>query len=176
MTNDEEIIRRVLDEKTDEFRTIVDRHGTHVATFIRQMTGSRETAEDLTQETFLQAWRHLASFRTEKGSLERWLLRIAYTQTMMHLRKLRPTVSLESTLSSEGTDGYEEPDDSHLHTETLHEALERLTASDRALVYLYYIDGLKLKDISLAMGHNTAWLATRLQRIRQRLYKIMTQQ
>src|SRR5216684_6544393 len=61
------------------------------------LTGRRETAEDLTQETFLQAWRCLDTF-DPTAFLRPWLHRIAHREFLQALRARRPETSLESIL------------------------------------------------------------------------------
>src|SRR5438045_3596641 len=58
------------------------------------LTGLREVAEDLTQETFFQAWRHLDGFQG-RAPLRHWLHRIAHREFVRSLRSQRAQVSLE---------------------------------------------------------------------------------
>src|SRR5260370_42669122 len=61
------------------------------------LTGRRETAEDLTQETFLQAWRCLDTF-DPTAFLRPWLHRIAHREFLQALRARRLEVPLDSVL------------------------------------------------------------------------------
>jgi RNA polymerase sigma-70 factor (ECF subfamily) len=60
------------------------------------MTGDRDTAFDLAQETFVSAWEHLGGFRFE-ARFENWLYRIASNKALNHLSRgsVSQTVSLE---------------------------------------------------------------------------------
>lgn len=62
--------------------------------YLLYQTASRDLAEDLTQETFLQAWRHLDTF-SGRGSLKAWLLAIARREFLQALRRRRETASLD---------------------------------------------------------------------------------
>jgi RNA polymerase sigma-70 factor (ECF subfamily) len=58
-----------------------------------------EAAEDVTQETFLRAWRYLATFDPEKGAFPSWLYRMTYqvTSDQVGFRKVRlATISLDN--------------------------------------------------------------------------------
>ena len=60
------------------------------------LTGSPETAADLTQETFVRAWRHLDRFEG-RSTLRVWLHRIARREFLRHLGGRQPPASLDGT-------------------------------------------------------------------------------
>jgi RNA polymerase sigma-70 factor (ECF subfamily) len=61
-----------------------------------RITGSHEDAEDATQDAFLQAYEHRASFRGEARPYT-WLYRIAVNTALQRVRRLRPTEYLDET-------------------------------------------------------------------------------
>src|ERR1700733_7044437 len=74
------------------FARLVRQHQSRLRGFLRRLTkGDQSLADDLAQESFLEAWRKLAQFRGE-GSFAGWLLRIAWTRYLMEARrrKLEP--------------------------------------------------------------------------------------
>src|SRR5437773_9361523 len=62
--------------------------------YLLYLTRHRETAEDLAQETFLQAWRHLDQFQ-QRAPLRLWLHQIARREFLRSRRYQRPSTSLE---------------------------------------------------------------------------------
>ncbi|MDD2805172.1 MAG: sigma-70 family RNA polymerase sigma factor [Elusimicrobiales bacterium] len=68
-----------------------------------RLTGNAAAAEDITQETFIAAWRHLKAFRGE-SSLKTWLLRIAANKARSYWRwkKLRSWVGLGERQGADG--------------------------------------------------------------------------
>src|SRR5690349_19975544 len=90
--------RRLLDqlraEDAEAGRRFV--HGYHPAVYryLLYLAGQPDVAEDLAQETFLQAWRHLDTFHG-RSSLQTWLLRIARREFLQLLRRRRRLTSLE---------------------------------------------------------------------------------
>ena len=70
-----------------------ERHRRELQVHCYRLTGSLEESEDLTQETFLRAWRSRESFRGE-GPLRAWLYRIA-TNTCLDALRSRPRPALE---------------------------------------------------------------------------------
>lgn len=60
------IIQDVLEGKTSRYEYFLDKYGQQVFTLIVRIVASQEDAEELTQDTFLKAFRHLSSFKAER--------------------------------------------------------------------------------------------------------------
>ena len=78
------------------FGLLVEEHQRAVYAVAYRLTGNAAAADDITQETFIAAWRHLKGFRGE-SSLKTWLLRIAANKCRSYWRwkKLRSWVGLD---------------------------------------------------------------------------------
>ena len=76
MNSSSDLVARTRQGEQDAFRLIFERYSRPVLSFIYDMVGNRELAEDLTQETFVRAYRGLASLRDET-KLSTWLFAIA---------------------------------------------------------------------------------------------------
>src|SRR5438309_8691574 len=79
-------------------RALYGRFGRPVYTMGRRLLGSREAAEELTQDVFLTAWRKAARFDATRGRLSTWLMTIAHNLAVDRLRRetgvSRPTLVL----------------------------------------------------------------------------------
>ncbi len=74
------------------FAELMRRHQQRIWLFLKRLTGNDAAeAEDLAQETFLQAWRKLHQFKGD-GRFGAWLSSLAYRQFLMSLRKSRPEI------------------------------------------------------------------------------------
>ena len=84
-------IARVRSGDADAYRALVERHGRALFRLAYRMTGNEQDAEDVVQESFLRAYRQLASF-DERASFATWLYRIATNCSLdlMRARKRRP--------------------------------------------------------------------------------------
>src|SRR5947209_11745185 len=71
-------------------RRFVQDHYPGIFRYLAHLTGRRDAAEDLTQETFLQAWRCLDDF-AGRSTLRTWLCRIAHREFLQALRRQRVT-------------------------------------------------------------------------------------
>jgi RNA polymerase sigma factor (sigma-70 family) len=78
----------------DDFESLVRAHQSRVRAQLRRLTkGDAALADDLAQETFVLAWRHVGSFRGE-ARLSTWLHRIAYNAFLAHVRSAPATEAL----------------------------------------------------------------------------------
>src|SRR5690348_14394558 len=83
-SSDETLVARAADGDDSAFETIVTRYQSRVFRLACRLT-SETDAPDVLQETFLQVYRHLPSFRGE-SHFRTWLYRIASNASLMHRR------------------------------------------------------------------------------------------
>jgi len=100
--SDEELVEDALDGDAGAFRELIERYHDPLLRFLMRMTGQREMAEDVFQDTFLQVHQSLESFDTTRR-FKPWLFTIAANKARDTLRKAqrRSAVSL-STRAGEG--------------------------------------------------------------------------
>ena len=165
-------------------RLVEERHGDIYALLYR-LTEDPEEARDLTQETFLQAFRHLASFRGD-ADLRTWLYRIALNQARNRWRwwkrrRRDRTVSLDAPVSEEidtplsaglaGDEGLD-PERQALARErerALHAALKSLSRPYREVIVLRDIEGLSYEEVAATLDMNVGTVKSRLNRGRTEL-------
>ena len=170
------LIERILKGETSEFRHLMREHEGALFAFIFGMVSRQEDAEDVLQNTFVNAFRFLGQFDNRKASLSTWLHRIAYNEALKHGRKKRVTTlswDEDERLLSEVTD--EETDEwmagaQEEQLQQLEAAVRRLPDEHQLLLRLYYEEGKPLKDIAYILDSEASRLANRLQRIRKKLY------
>jgi RNA polymerase sigma-70 factor (ECF subfamily) len=165
-------------------RLVADRSGDIYALLCR-LTEDAEEARDLTQETFLQAFRNIERFRGE-ADLRTWLYRIAVNQARNRWRwwkrrRRDRTISLDAPLSSdvETTFGSTLPDrnDSGPEQATLSReresailaALRSLSRPYREVIVLRDIEGLSYEEVALSLEISVGTVKSRLSRGRTEL-------
>lgn len=96
-TNEQEIIGRVLAGNREEFRHLVTAHQAQVFAMIMRQVGDRTIAEELSQDTFIRAFRSLAQFRAE-AKFSTWLIQIALNVSRSYFssRRYKETVRTDS--------------------------------------------------------------------------------
>src|SRR6266550_1951236 len=95
-SEDGRLVRQLRQGDREAGYRLVQEYYPGVYRYLLYLTGRPETAEDLTQETFLQAWRNLGTF-DETASLRPWLHRIAHREFLQALRARRTETALEET-------------------------------------------------------------------------------
>jgi RNA polymerase sigma-70 factor (ECF subfamily) len=149
---------------------------------IFRMVRNREDAEDVLQETFLSAYRHLDSFRGT-CRVSTWMTKIGINTALMLLRKRRSSHQIASELFSDDVQRFESPEcrDPGLNPEQrymanqtlnkLRNAMQRLPANTRTLMDLYCVKELRLKEAAAILGISEGTAKSRILRGRRRLHR-----
>ena len=173
---DSHIINRVLDGDMDSFRTLMDSYSQRVFALVVRIVDNEADAEEITQDVFLKVYKNLARF-DGRSMFSSWLYRIAYNESISHTRKGRREVAVEESLlravSDSTVDALLDSGDARLAA--LPEALDRLGAEERAIITLYYMEGLPMKEVADIMRISESNAKVRLMRTRKKLYVLITQ-
>lgn len=130
-----------------------------------RMTDHSEDAEDVTQATFIRAFRELPRFRGE-SMLKTWVFRIAVNESLTLRRRKRTTCELteESANVSDGTPGVVE-------NLAVRAALSRLSTDHRAVLVLRFWEGFQGPEIAQILGISVPAVKMRLHRAREEFRK-----
>lgn len=167
----------------EAFNQLVRLYEGRVYNLCYRMLGDADAAADVTQDTFISAYRNLNRFRG--GMFRSWLLRIATNACYdaLRARKRRPSVSLDAA-QEPGDDGpgfdlpdpTESPDEAVLRRE-LARAIEigiaQLPEDQRIVVILSDVQGLAYEEIAAVTNTNLGTVKSRLSRARARLRDIL---
>jgi RNA polymerase sigma-70 factor (ECF subfamily) len=160
-----------------EFARMVDMYSHPIYRLGLRMLGNSQDAEDILQNTFLNALTHLRAFEG-RSSLSTWLYRIAANEALMLLRRKKPEVNLEDTETDEGTEDLKPtqfvdwsalPEEELLSGEgkqVLDQAIQHLPESLRIVFLLRDIEGLSIKETADALSLTETNVKTRLLRAR----------
>jgi len=171
-----EIIDRA--KKGDDmcFKLLYDSHKRRVYSLCFRMVGQTETAEDLTQDAFLQLHRKIASFRGE-SAFSTWLHRLTVNIVLMHVRKKRlMEVSLDETLDPNDEGGPQKDfgvEDTSLMGSvdrvTLERAIECLPDGYRIIFVLHDVEGYEHNEIGEMLGCSVGNSKSQLHKARIKL-------
>ena len=175
--SDIELMCRLASGDDLALNTLMDRWGERVASFLHRMTGNRETAVDLAQETFVNLYQARERYRPG-GNFSTYLFAIAANLARNHARwKARhPTVSLDATdadgdgILPEPVDTNQTPGEAALareKTAAIHRAILALPLDLREAFTLFIHEGLSYAEIAELGLCSAKAVETRIYRARQ---------
>ncbi|KPK42618.1 MAG: hypothetical protein AMJ65_07375 [Phycisphaerae bacterium SG8_4] len=154
---------------------LVDGYYQQIYLFMRRFGHDRQTAEDLTQESFFNAWHHIGQLRDGKA-LDSWLYRIAANVSRLYWRrhKHKEVVGIEIIDVSAGTeDGYDRVG-RYEQLDELAAAVGRLPVRLRETIVLHYMQQLTIASAAEALGVKEGTFKSRLNRALKALRKDVT--
>jgi RNA polymerase sigma-70 factor (ECF subfamily) len=171
--NDAALVRAVLEGHQTAFATLVDRHAPVCLRYATRMLGSREDAEDVTQETFVRAHGALARY---DGSVafQTWLMSILINRcrTALSARRKRDARITSDNGSVALAAVPAEADDAALR-DAIARALERLDAQQREAFLLKHVEQLSYEEMSRMTGVGISALKMRVRRACEHLKTLL---
>lgn len=169
-----------------EFARLVETYSNIVYRLAIKMLKDPQDAEDVLQETFLKAYRHLSGF-DGRSSLSTWLYRIATNEALMALRRRKfNTVSIDEPAEDdeplqppvEIVDWCCLPEHEMMSSEArgyMDKAIDMLSPALRAVFVLRDIQGLSTQETADVLGLTEEAVKTRLSRARLRLREVLSE-
>jgi RNA polymerase sigma-70 factor, ECF subfamily len=138
---DAHLLEQLRSGEAEAGHRFVREHYPAIYRYLLYLAGRPDLAEDLTQETFVQAWRALDRFQG-RAALRTWLHRIAHREFLQMLRRQRTESSLETAAD------WEEPSvAAWTEAVELREVIRRLPLEQREAVVLHYLEGYNSEEI-----------------------------
>lgn len=166
-------VREVRRGRPEAFNPLVAYYAPRIRAYLHRMVRHRQEAEDLTQETFLKAYRSLGRFDAGR-SFRRWLYTIATNTGLNALRsRQRRGVAVELDPDALPQHGSVAPS---AEKERLEAALAGLAPRARQLVTLHYHEGFTLAEAGAVLGIGEGAAKVALCRARRQLREMMLQE
>ena len=172
LRSDEELVAEARSGRPDAFETLIQRYQRRACAVGLGVGVRPDALQDVLQESFLQAFRDMASLR-QPGSFGPWFLSIVRNAARMSLRKVEPAIPSPS-LDSKGesySDGFERIEFSAY----LRERVQTLPEGVRDAIFLYYYEGESVKKVAGALGITRSAVKNRLQKgralLREKLWR-----
>ncbi len=184
MIDDAQLIAETLTGDDDCFGELVQKYQDRLFNTMVHVTGSREEAEDVTQEAFVQAYLKLSSF-AGKSVFYTWLYRIAFNASISRNRRKRPNTSLDRIREASGQDPVDTQEPAEVTLERreqvaqVHDAIAELSDEHRSILVLRDIDGCGYDRIAETLSLPIGTVRSRLHRARHQLrerLQVMLQQ
>ncbi len=165
-----------------EFARLVDTYSSSIYRLGLKMLENPQDAEDMLQNTFLNALMHLSGFEG-RSNVATWLYRIAVNEALMLIRKRKPEISIEQEARESDTENLEDakpavfadwsglPENELLSSEGKHlldTAVQNMPETLRIVFVLRDMEGLSIKETADALNLTETNVKTRL--VRARMY------
>ena len=183
--SDSEIIKQVMDGNADAFALLLTRYKNHVARIVNWRV-PHDAVEETAHNVFIRAYQSLPTYK-EKGSFVHWISSIAvrtcYDFWREHYRVRELPMSslsekhrewLENVLSNTSDQSFRKRGEQEEARNVLAWALEKLSAEDRMVVELVYLEGLSVKEAAELLEWSTANVKVRLFRTRKKLRRLLS--
>ncbi len=171
---DSQIIQLIQNGQYEYYSELVTRHEQKIIVYIRYMLKNNpleNMAEDLSQETFIKAYRAIDKFRNEEAEFTTWLYTIARNTVLSELRKHKNIVHLniEDDTNLFQTDFKELPESKLLQNERIRmvrEAIDELPSNQRSVIILREYEQMDYQEISEVMGSSVSAVKSLIYRAR----------
>ena len=177
--NDVQLIRRILSDDDEAFSILVQKYQQSVHALAWRKVNDFHYAEEITQDTFLQAYKKLSTLKNP-NQFAGWLYVIANRLCINWLQRHKPALqSLEDTPVEEIEESaynhyaaeQREAEGTKYRREIAQRLLSKLPESERTVMTLYYLGEMMAKEISNFLGVSVNTITSRLRRARERLQK-----
>ena len=182
------LLRRCLAGDAAAWEKLVEQNNRRIFNLCYRFTGSRDEAEDLTQEVFIKMYRTLSSYDVQRGAFTTWVTTVTRNLLVDNFRKRkmdRLTESLDAgsgpeeeglSLAEKLADGGVAPDRHVGRRETqelVQQALQKLSPDLREAVILRDLQDMDYKEIALALKVPEGTVKSRINRGRTELARLL---
>lgn len=176
---DQRYIDLTLQGDTNAFAFLVDKYKTMIFTLALKMVKSREEAEEISQDTFIKAFKNLSKFKGE-SKFSTWLYKIGYRTALDSLKKHKEKYSTDTideiTFNKiKSTENILEGIERKERAEIINNCILRLPEDERTILWMFYFDELSLKEIIAITNFSEANVKVKLHRARKRLLSVIKQ-
>lgn len=175
--NDQLYINKVINGDVNSFAYLVDNYKNMVFSLAFKMTKNREEAEEISQDTFIKAYKNLSNFKGD-SKFSTWLYRIAYRTSLDNIKKNKNNNNTfeinEVTFNQiEAVETVLQNIARKERAKLMDKCLQKLPDEERSVIWMFYYDELSLKEIIEVTGLSEANLKVKLHRARKKLLTIV---
>jgi len=162
---DQELIERLRKGDKNAFREVYARYSQVVFNLAFRMLRSREEAEEVVQEIFLQVWNKADSYDAGRGAISTWIVNIARSRSIDKLRTLgyrdQTTELIEDRMNSK-SDFSRIIEDREESRKVIREALDSLPENQRIAIEMVFFEGLTHIEAAERLNEPVGTIKTRI--------------
>ena len=149
--NDQTYIDSIIKGDTNAFAILVDRYKNMIFTLALKMLKSREEAEEVSQDTFIKAYKNLSKFKGD-SKFSTWLYKIGYRTCLDSLKKHKKKYNTDTidevTINKiKSTEGILEGIERKERAQVINKCMMNLPEDERSILWMFYFEELSLKEI-----------------------------
>ncbi|MBU1130876.1 sigma-70 family RNA polymerase sigma factor [Patescibacteria group bacterium] len=167
--NEQQIIINCQQGNLEEFSRLYDKYIKKIYNFVYYRTHHKETAEDLTSQTFTKCLENLNKFSDKKGTFSSWLYQIARNTVIDYYRTFKKETDIDDVWDLQTDDDAPRDVDTKMKLEKIAEYLKLLDKEQRDLIIMRIWDGLSYKEIAAIAKKSEASLKMMFSRTIKRL-------
>lgn len=164
-SEDQELINRLRKGDKSAFREIYARYSQVVFNLALRMLRSREEAEEVVQEIFLQVWNKADSYDSQRGAISTWIVNIARSRSIDKLRTLGyrgQTTELNEERVNSKSDFSRIIEDREESRKIIREALDSLPDNQRIAIEMVFFEGLTHIEAAERLNEPVGTIKTRI--------------
>lgn len=175
---DERCVQQLRNNNRAAFEDVVERHYQSIFRQLWHLCGQRQVAAELTQETFIQAWKSLDSF-SGRSALRTWLHTIAvrvwhrWQSDNSQQRHEHAPLGEWADALPDGSPGPAQLLETQMIHQEVHKALLQLPVAYREVLVLFYIQGMKYREVAAVLDIPLGTVKSRLHEGLQRMKALL---
>lgn len=180
LSGDLKLVERCLQGDDAAWESMVSSFGRRIYNLSYRYTNRKDEAEDLTQEIFIRVYQNLKSYRSEAGSLQNWILRVARNMIIDHYRQVRRSPQTGGSEELENTNIRDNKAPNPLEAAEqleaarfLRDGLQSLSPELKEAIILRDLEGMAYEEIADLLRVPEGTVKSRINRGRIELAKIL---
>ena len=180
LSGDQKLVERCLQGDDAAWEMVVTSYGKRIFNLSYRYTNRREEAEDLTQEVLIRVYQNLKSYRSEAGSFQNWILRVARNLIIDHYRQIRryPQTGGSEELETMNIKDDKIPNPHRVAEQVeasrfLQDGLQSLSPELKEAIVLRDLEGMAYQDIADVLNVPEGTVKSRINRGRLELAKLL---
>ena len=157
-----------MKQQEDKFAQLVREHKSTIYTVCYMFSHDEDEVNDLFQETLINMWKGIDSFR-EESKISTWIYRVALNTCLLQERKKKKEV--KKVPLTMDVNFFEDNDANSAQVRMLHQRIGKLGLVDRALVMMW-LEGMSYDEIGAVMGLTPKNVGVKLFRIKEQMKKM----
>ena len=147
------LVERAASGDIEAFGNLYTIYVEQIYRYVFYQVKDKMTAEDITEEVFIKAWRAIDSCKGRGETFSSWLYRIAHNYTIDVLRSRQKRLARETEVTADVSYSKQEAE-VRLKRQELLEAVARLPQNQKQVIILKFIEGLDNQEIGQVMNKN----------------------